>query len=101
MVGQQGYGKFTETIFNLMKENTEVDIRMHNFPDGGGFAGFSDHRNYWKFGYPALMITDTGFERNHNYHLISDTIKTLNFEKMAAVVDAAFKAVIGMDDAEI
>ncbi|MFV8837722.1 M28 family peptidase [Salinimicrobium soli] len=93
VVGQQGHGKFTENVYNRMKEGGGVDVRMHNFPDGGGFAGFSDHRNYWKFGYPALMITDTGFERNHNYHRLTDTIETLNFEKMAAVINSTFVAI--------
>ncbi len=96
LVGQQGHAKFTKSIYKGMKQDAEVDIRMHNFPDGGGFAGFSDHRNYWKFGFPAVMITDTGFERNFNYHRISDTIDTLNFEKMKAVVNSTFLAITGL-----
>src|SRR5690606_799036 len=97
LVGQQGHAKFTKSIFKGMQQEARVDIMMHNFPTGDGFAGFSDHRNYWKFGYPAVMITDTGFERNLNYHLKSDTIETLNFEKMQAVVDSTFKAIIGLE----
>jgi hypothetical protein len=54
----------------------------------------SDQRNYWRFGYPALMINDTSFLRNLNYHQKTDTINTLNFEKMAGVVNGAFNAVI-------
>jgi hypothetical protein len=34
------------------------------------------------------MITDTAFYRNPNYHMPSDTIETLDFEKMAEVVNA-------------
>lgn len=49
-------------------------------------SDFSDHRNYWKFGYPAAMVTDTAFFRNPNYHKSSDTLDTLNFDKMAEVV---------------
>jgi hypothetical protein len=29
---------------------------------------FSDHRAFWKEGYPAVMIADTAFSRNPNYH---------------------------------
>ncbi len=47
---------------------------------------FSDHRNYWKFGWQAVMITDTAFYRNPNYHQASDTIDTLDFTKMKEVV---------------
>lgn len=48
---------------------------------------FSDHMNYWKFGIPALMITDTASFRNKHYHTKGDTLKILNFGKMASVVD--------------
>jgi len=47
---------------------------------------FSDHWSFWKFDYPALMVTDTGFYRNPNYHSIGDTPETLNYEYMAEVV---------------
>lgn len=46
---------------------------------------FSDHRNYWKFGYDAVMTTDTAFFRNANYHQISDHMDTLDFLKMKEV----------------
>ncbi len=43
---------------------------------------FSDHRSFWKQGYPAVMITDTAFFRNPNYHSETDTIDTLDFPRM-------------------
>ena len=45
----------------------------------------SDHSPFWEQGFPALMVTDTAFLRNPNYHLPSDTIETLNFEFMRKV----------------
>jgi hypothetical protein len=47
---------------------------------------FSDHRNYWAEGYPALMITDTSFLRNPHYHQTTDTPDTLDYHRMAEVV---------------
>lgn len=47
----------------------------------------SDHLNYWGFGFPAIMVTDTAFFRNPNYHKTSDTMDTLNIAKMEYVVD--------------
>ena len=47
---------------------------------------FSDHRNYWERGMPALMITDTSFLRNKNYHHPTDTADTLDYRRMAEVV---------------
>ena len=59
-----------------------------------GFAGpswikgldFSDHLPFWEEGLPALMITDTSFFRNPNYHKESDLPETLDFEMMSKVV---------------
>ncbi|MDH5232762.1 MAG: M28 family peptidase [Gammaproteobacteria bacterium] len=47
---------------------------------------FSDHLNYWQFGYDAIMVTDTAFYRNANYHQKTDIIETLNFKLMAEVI---------------
>jgi hypothetical protein len=55
---------------------------------------FSDHGNYWKFNIPAIMITDTAFFRNAHYHLATDTIEQLNFQKMANVVDGVVETLL-------
>ncbi len=47
----------------------------------------SDHSPFWDQGYNALMVTDTSFMRNPNYHKMSDTIDTLNLPFLAAVID--------------
>lgn len=50
-------------------------------------VGWSDHWAFWQEGYPALMVTDTAPFRNPNYHLPTDTSDTLDYERMARVVD--------------
>jgi len=42
----------------------------------------SDHRGYWDEGYRALMVTNTAFLRNPNYHEPSDQLATLDLERM-------------------
>lgn len=49
-------------------------------------ASFSDHWSFWQTGYSAVMITDTAFLRNSNYHRDSDTFETLNYEYMAHIL---------------
>jgi Zn-dependent M28 family amino/carboxypeptidase len=49
-------------------------------------VGLSDHASFWKEGYPAIMITDTAFYRNPNYHQATDTIDTLNYQTMAELL---------------
>lgn len=53
---------------------------------------FSDHLSFWKMGYPAVMITDTAFYRNPNYHTERDTIDTLDFSKMSELLKGLIQA---------
>lgn len=52
----------------------------------------SDQFSYWDVGYPALMLTDTAFFRNPNYHEPSDTFDTLNYCIMARITRNLIKA---------
>lgn len=52
----------------------------------------SDQFSYWDVGYPALMLTDTAFFRNPNYHEPSDTFETLNYRMMAKIARRLIKA---------
>jgi hypothetical protein len=54
----------------------------------------SDQRNYWHHGWTAVMITDTAFLRNPNYHTAGDTADTLDYKKMARVIDGVANAVL-------
>lgn len=54
----------------------------------------SDQRNYWRFGWPAVMVTDAAFLRNPNYHTSRDTADTLDYRKMARVVDGVWSGVM-------
>ena len=54
---------------------------------------FSDQLNFWKFDFPGVMVTDTAPFRNPNYHKLSDTYDTLDYQRLARVC-AGFVAVI-------
>ena len=47
----------------------------------------SDHSPFWDHGYNALMVTDTSFMRNPNYHLMSDTLDSLDLDFYLSVID--------------
>jgi len=93
VVGIQTYADFNKKVHQLMAEDSAIDVQVISFAAGEGLAGLSDQRSYWKFGYPALMINDTSFIRNPHYHTKDDTIDTLDFPKMTAVVDSTYKAI--------
>jgi len=57
----------------------------------------SDHRNYWLHGFPAVMLTDTATIRNHNYHTARDRPDTLDYDKMAMLVDGLYGVVVHLD----
>ncbi|MGV3504022.1 MAG: M28 family peptidase [Adhaeribacter sp.] len=93
VVGIGRYEAFNRKVHQLMSDGSGIDVQVISFPAGHGLAGLSDHSSYWRFGYPALMINDTAFLRNPNYHTTNDTIATLDFDKMTEVVNSACKAV--------
>jgi len=45
----------------------------------------SDHWSFRLHGFPAIMVTDTAYNRNPNYHRPSDTPDTLDYDRMARV----------------
>jgi aminopeptidase YwaD len=52
----------------------------------------SDHAAFWRFGYPAVMLTDTANFRNPHYHQPTDTLETLDLNfihRVARSVSAA------------
>jgi Zn-dependent M28 family amino/carboxypeptidase len=61
----------------------------------------SDHASFWDAGLPALMVTDTAFFRNPNYHLPSDTIDTLDFTFMAELVKSLELALLELPPAPV
>ncbi len=46
---------------------------------------WSDHWSFRRHGYPAIMVTDTAFNRYAHYHRASDTPEKLDYLRMARV----------------
>lgn len=82
--------------FKKAMERTPVGVETLRAPALAVNVHLSDHINYWKFGYPAIMITDTSFYRNPHYHTSSDSLETLDFERMAEVVKGLYWSILGL-----
>ena len=85
------------TVRNVKKgmlSATELPVYSINAPTLIQGIDFSDHLNFWHFGYPAVLITDTSFMRNTAYHTEQDTADRLDYVKMAEVVKGLYQAVI-------
>lgn len=70
-----------------------IDVRSINSPASFDGLDRSDHRNYWKFGMKALMVTNTSFYRNTHYHTDGDSPEILDFDKMKEVVNGTYHAI--------
>jgi len=97
VVGIEKCKEFSQTIHSLMSEKSGINVEKIVFPNSDGLAGRSDQRNYWELGYKAVMISDTSFLRNPNYHLKTDTIETLDFDKISKVVNCCYNAATKLD----
>jgi len=80
-------GPFARRFSSKYKRSDKIRTKKFTGPKALQGIDFSDHRNYWHFEYDAIMLTDTAFYRNSNYHRKSDTIDKIDFERMAAVID--------------
>ena len=82
-----------------MRQVRGLPVETLSVPGNGGLipaVRLSDHAPFWDAGYPALMVTDTSFFRNHHYHRSTDTLETLNFEFMAKVCEGVIRAVLAL-----
>jgi len=91
-----GTGKFVRRFSNSFKKQTAIETKTIQAPMKWGIDR-SDHKNYWDFGFHALMITNTANYRNPNYHRSSDTMETLDIAKMMKVIDATALAITNLE----
>ncbi len=86
VVGRMGETGLVRDIKKAMRSGSDLPVYSVNAPSGTFGIDFSDHQNFWRFGFPAVMISDTAFFRNRNYHTAADTADTLDYRRMAKVV---------------
>ena len=95
IIGNAKSKKLISYMVSSFRRVTDLPIERIVAPNIVIGIGMSDDWSFWKEGYPAVMITDTAYYRNPNYHKKSDTYDTLDYKSMAKVtkgVAAALKA---------
>jgi Zn-dependent M28 family amino/carboxypeptidase len=95
VVGKLSHFNATRKVKALMRGASDLAVFSINAPPLLAGIDFSDHLNYWAHDMPALMITDTAFMRNKQYHLAGDTYDRLDYARMAKVVRGVYAVVMG------
>lgn len=96
LVGRPADRSLLATTKGVMAGATDLPVRSLASPPIVQGVDWSDHRAYWAEGWPAVMITDTSFLRNARYHTAADTPDTLDYRRMAKVVQGTFAAVVAL-----
>lgn len=63
-------------------------------------VGWSDHSSFWRYGYPAMMVTDTAFYRYPYYHTSADTPDKLDYDSLARVTEGLHRMVLSLAGTE-
>ena len=93
LVGNIWSKAFTQQVEAAFKRANTIPVYSLNAPFLVFGVDLSDHWSFYKCGFKAVMVTDTAFYRNPNYHRPTDLPETLDYRRMANVVAALKRAV--------
>lgn len=94
VVGRIGDIHAVRRVKSALLSVNGLPVYSLNAPERVVGIDFSDHLSYWKRGVPAVMVTDTAFYRNRQYHQAGDTADRLDYQRMAQVVDGVFALLV-------
>lgn len=84
-------------VRTAMRHGCSIGVESLSAPGFLWPLNLSDHSSFWRYGYRAMMITDTAFLRNPNYHTPEDIADTLNYNFLAEVIRGVYYAVVVLD----
>lgn len=90
IVGNFHSSRYVSFFKKRIRKHSSIHARSLTAPEFFGGINLSDNYSFWRHQYRAIMITDTSFFRNKNYHQETDTIDTLDFETMAEVIKGLY-----------
>ena len=89
-----GNGRFGRQFARQYKRAAGLPVRRFKAPAWLPGIDFSDHLNYWQFGYSAVLLTDTAFYRNRSYHQPTDTLARLDMRRLGLAVEALLATIL-------
>jgi Zn-dependent M28 family amino/carboxypeptidase len=88
VIGDLGSGAPIRRVKRALLASGELPVHSFRAPSAIAGVSWSDHYSFRRLGMPAVMVTDTAFMRNEDYHTQDDTPDKLDYERMAALVRA-------------
>jgi hypothetical protein len=92
-LGSSGLVRKTLDAFRAASRFHAEGLAAPGFIEG---VTWSDHTSYNRFGYQALMITDTAHLRYPHYHTAQDTPDKLDYPSIAHIVEGMARVIEGM-----
>jgi|AGTN01.1.fsa_nt_gi Peptidase family M28. len=74
-------------VLGNFRRNTTFPALGLAIPEIVPGVGWSDHRFFWACDFPALLVTDTALFRDPFYHTSGDKADTVDYVRLAQVVD--------------
>ena len=96
VVGNFHSSRYASFFKKGIRKHSHIKTRSLTAPEFFGGINLSDNYSFWRYGFRAVMVTDTSFFRNRHYHQLTDTIDTLDFDKMAEVVKGLYYTLLGL-----
>ena len=88
VVGDMGAGRWIRRVKRGMRSQDELPVLSFRAPTFVPGVDWSDHYWFRELGLPGVLVTDTAMMRTPHYHRATDTPDTLDYERMAGVVQA-------------
>ncbi|MDA8387651.1 MAG: M20/M25/M40 family metallo-hydrolase [Nitrospiraceae bacterium] len=94
VIGNFKSSGYVSLIKRKIRKNADMRVRSLIAPAQTAGISHSDHSAFWQYGFRAVMVTDTAYFRNRNYHQETDTIDSLNFRVMTKVVKGLHRTIL-------
>ncbi len=93
-IGDLNSRKYMRETTRGFKKGSSFPIEAGVVPKWAKGAAWSDHSSFWKFGYPGIMVTDTGGFRSSSHTTKEDTMEKLNFDAMSRIVVGMYTSAV-------
>src|SRR6266540_4489876 len=96
VAGRLRDARLVRRLKRSMQGDSNLPIYSINAPRSLAGLDLYDQASYWDRGDAAVMVTDSAFYRNPNYHTAADRPDTLDYSRLAAVVEGVARAVVDL-----